>query len=258
MGLIIKSFILSFSVFGRMILPVFAITVVSTIVWSLLNAITGGYATYLSGSITATFVSLFGIRVALSHLGEYSRTEYEGLILYSVLYGVFLFIAMGVALTLVDIAAILYADWKLGEAISFRNIANAKQSLQLAFAIHAFSAKAIAALVVFTAVQVAMAVPLAGAARAAGHGSMSAGFFNGFGHSFMPLFFIFAVSFFLQFFFDLFTFLFATLPIFLSVISIVFHQTLPDFDPEILFCERWPVVASFLGLGSFSSGACDE
>lgn len=234
MGIIIKSFILSFGVFGRMILPSLAIIAVSSIVWSLLNAISAGYANYLSGPITTTFFTLFGIRVALSLMGDHRRTVYETLILYSVLYGVLLLIAKGAALMLSDIAAVVYADWKLGEAISLRNFANAEESLQFAFGFHALGAKAIVSLAMYTAVHVVMAVPLASAARSAGQGAVSESFFNGFGRSFIPLFCIFAVSFFFQFFFGLFTSLFAVLPLILSFVSIVFFQTVPHLDVDIL------------------------
>lgn len=244
MGLVIKSFTLSFGVFGRMILPILAITVVSSIVWSLLNLISGGYANYLSGPITAAFISLFGIRAALSLMGDNRRTEYESLILYSVLYGVFLLIAKGAALMLSDLAAVVYADWKLGDALSFRNFVNAEESLQFSFAFYALSAKAVVSLVIYTAVHVVMAVPLANAARAAGSGAMSAGFFKGAGRSFIPLFCIFFVPFFLQFFFGLFTFLFAIIPLFLSVISIVFFQEIPDIELDMLL----PGIAASAGL----------
>lgn len=227
-----------------MILPILAIMVVSSIVWSLLNLVSGGYASYLSGPITAAFISLFGIRVALSLMGDNRRTEYEILILYSVQYGIFLFIAKGGALMLSDFAAVLYADWKLGDAISLRNFVNAEETLQFAFAVYALSAKAIVSLVMYTSVFVVMAVPLANAARAAGGGAMRAGFFNGAGRSFIPLFCIFAVSYFLQFFFGMFTFLFAIIPLFLSVISIVIYQTIPDVDLDILL----PGVAASAGL----------
>lgn len=167
MGLIIKSFTLSFGVFGRMMLPILAIMVISTIVWSLLGLVSGGYASYLSGPITAAFISLFGIRAALSLIGDNRRTDYQTLILYSVLYGIFLFVAKGGALMLSDFAAVLYADWKFDGAISLRNFANAEKSLQFAFAFHALSAKTVVSLVMYTAVYVVMAVPLANAARAA-------------------------------------------------------------------------------------------
>ncbi|WP_171176835.1 hypothetical protein [Ruegeria sp. HKCCD8929] len=234
MGLIVKSFTLSFGVFGRMILPILAIMVVSSILWGLLNLVSGGYLSFLSGPITATFIGLFGIRTALALMGDNRRTEYEILILYSVLYGVFLLIAKGGALLLSDIAAVAYADWRLGDAVSFRNFLNAEKSLQLAFGFYALSAKAVVSLVMYTSVCVVMAVPLASAARAAGRGTTSAGFFAGAGRSFIPLFCIFAVSFFLQFFFELFTSLFAMIPLLLSVISVVFSQTIPDFDLDAL------------------------
>lgn len=234
MGLIIKSFILSFGVAGRMILPAIAISIAAGVVWSLLNLISGGYADYVSGPITTTFVSLFGIRMALSLLGDSRPTQYEFLALYAVLYGLFLLVAKGAALMLADVAAVLYSDWKLGDAISLRSFADAERSLQFAFAFHALSAKAVSSLVLYSAVSVAMAVPLASAARAAGRGAANRGFFNGFGQAFLPLFLVFSVSFFLQFFFNLFALFFGLVPIVLSLVSIVFFQTMPEVDADVV------------------------
>ncbi len=234
MRLILDSFFLSFGVFSRMIFPVLAIVILSSVVWGLLNLISGGYAGFISGTVTATFISLFGIRVALSLLGDNHRTAYETLVLYSVLYGLFLLIAKGAVLMLSDVVAVAYAEWKFDGGITIRNFVNAERSLQVAFSLHAMSAKAIVSMVFYTTVFVVMAVPLASAARGVGHGTMSVGFFNGVARSFIPLFLIFSVSFFLQFFFDLFTFLFAIVPLFLSIFSIVIFQSVPDIDLDVL------------------------
>ncbi len=109
-----------------MILPIFAIVIASSIVWGLLSFITAGYADYVSGPIPAPFISLFGIRVALSLLGDPRRTGYDSLALYSVLYGVFILIAKGGVLLLSDVVAVIYADWSLGDAISLRNFKSAE------------------------------------------------------------------------------------------------------------------------------------
>jgi hypothetical protein len=259
MELITKSFLLSFGVLGRMFLPIIAIVIASSIVWGLLSYITAGYAGYVSGPITATFISLFGIRVALSLMGDHRRTGYDSLALYAVLYGVFMLIAKGGVLLLSNVAAVIYADWSLGDAISLRTFKNAEESLQFLFAFQALSAKAIVSLLAYTAVYVVMAVPLANAARAASQGATSVGFFNGFGRSFVPLFCIFGVVFFLQFFFGLFTFFLAIVPLFLSVISLVVFQTVPNIDLDtvlngvaasagLLWLNSWVWAASAVAL----------
>lgn len=268
MSIILKSFILSFGVFGRMVLPALAISIAAGVVWSVLNVISGGYADYVSGPITATFMSLFGIRVALSLMGERDATDYRMLVLSSVLYGVFLLIVKGAALVLIDAAALLYSGAKLGGAISFRDFANAEGSLQFAFAVHAMSAKAFLSLLLYSAISVVMAVPLASAARAAGSRASSAGFFAGAGRAFVPLFCIFTVAFFLQFFFNIFALIFGFLPVFLGVVSIVMTQTLPDFDPALilkgiaasvglLWLHSWVWAASAVALTQ-SEGAVDR
>ncbi|WP_147435936.1 hypothetical protein [Litoreibacter meonggei] len=225
----------------------------------MLSFATAGYADYLSGPITATFISLFGIRTALSLMGDHRRTGYDILALYSVLYGVFILVAKGGVLLLSNIVAVVYADWSLGDAISLRSFKSAEESLQFLFAFQAFSAKAIVSLVMYTIVYVVMAVPLANAARAAGQGATSVGFFSGFGRSFVPLFCIFAVVFFLQFFFNMFTFFLAIVPLFLSVISIVLFQTVPNIDLDtilrgiaasagLLWLHSWVWTASAVAL----------
>ncbi|MEO9517342.1 MAG: hypothetical protein ABJH45_06225 [Paracoccaceae bacterium] len=232
MDIFIRTFTLSFSVFGRMILPVLGISIASFIITNLLNLVTAGLAGYLSGPVTATFISLFGIRVALSVLGHHGRPMYDMMILFSVLYGVFFIIAKGVLLLLPEVVAVLIADGKLGDVISIQNFLQADSSLQFAF--YVLSIKTIVSFVLYTSIYVAMAVPMANAARSASQGSASAGFFTGFGRSFLPLFCIFAVPFLLQFLFGFLASLYVLLPLVLSVISIVFSQTLPDFDLDII------------------------
>lgn len=234
MNIIIKSFTLSFGVAGRMILPVLAVFVASSVIFGLMNGISGGLVSYISGPITATCITLLGIRAALSLIGDHDQIGYEVLSLYSVIYGIFMLVATGAAVAFSDLTALVYADWQLGQGFALDSLLNAEKSLQFAFAYHALSAKAVVGLVVYTAVYAVMAVPLASAARATGRGAMSAGFFNGFGRSFIPLFIIFAISFFLQFFFNFLTALYAVFPLLLSVVSLVLTQSLPDFELNII------------------------
>ena len=230
MSIIFKSFIFSFGVAGRMILPILAVFVASSLLFGLLNGISGGLVSYVSGPITATCITLLGIRAAFSLMGDSDKIEYETLSLYSVMYGLFLLVATGVAVALSDFAAFVYADWQLGHGITLDSLLNAEKSLQFSFAYHALSAKAVVGLLGYTAIYAAMAVPLASAARASGRGAMSERFFNGFGRSFIPLFCIFAISFFFQFFFNLFAALLGVIPLLLSVVSLVLTQSLPDFE----------------------------
>lgn len=224
----------SFGVAVHMILPIIAVFVASSLIFGLLDGLSGGLAGYVSGPITATCITLLGIRAALSLMGETDKIGYETLLLYAVIYGLFLLVATGAAVALSDLAAFAYADWQLGYGIALDTLLNAEKALQFSFAYHALSAKAVVGLLGYTAVFAAMAVPLASAARATGQSAMSASFFNGFGHCFIPLFCIFAVCFFLQFFFNFLASLFAVIPLLLSVVSLVLTQSLPDFELGIV------------------------
>ncbi len=217
-----------------MILPVLAVFVASSVVFGLLNLISGGLASYVSGPITVTFITLLGIRAALAMMGDHDQVGYDVLSLYSVMYGLFLLVATGVVVALSDFAGLVYANWQLGQEFTLDSLVDAEKSLQLVFLYHGLSAKAVVGLLGYTAVYVVMAVPLASAARATGRKAMSTPFFNGIGYSFIPLFLIFAVSFFLQFFFDILAKLFAVFPLVLSVLTVVFTQTIPDFNLDVI------------------------
>ena len=234
MFLILNSLILSFSVAARMIIPVILISAASVIVWFFLSFLTFGFANYVSEPITAAFVSLFGIRVALALKGDTRQTDLRTLALNAVLYGVFFVVVVGGMAIIANVVAVLFALWQLGQPISLSALAEAAEPVQVSFAFLAVGSKMILAYILLAVIYTVMAVPMASAARGAGSGAPGRGFFNGFGRSFIPLFCVFFVSIFLQFFFGLFTALFAIFPIVLSVVSLVLTQSLPDFDPELI------------------------
>ncbi|MTI01232.1 hypothetical protein [Roseibium sp. RKSG952] len=196
------------------------------------------------------FISLFGIRVALAVKGDLRHTDFKILALNSFMYGVFFFVVVGGLVLLANAIAVLVAMWQVGVPISLDAFKNTPQSTQVAFALIAVSIKIAVVVVVLTVTYAIMAVPLANAAREAGHRTPSNGFFYGLGRSFLPLFCIFFVSFFLQFYFELLTLLFAVLPLVVSIISIVTGQALPDFDLDIIL-QGIAALAGLLWLNSW-------
>ncbi|WP_120634680.1 hypothetical protein [Ruegeria sp. EL01] len=214
MMIILNSIPLSFGVFVRMIFPVILISVASMVVWAILNIVTLGMASYISGPVTAVFISLFGIRAALAIKGDLRRTDLTILALNSLLYGVFFIAVIGGLAVFANVVAVLFALWTLGEPISLSALSEAAKPIQISFAFLAVGSKIVLAYILLAVVYTVMAVPMASAARGAGQGALSRGFFNGFGRSFLPLFCVFFVSIFLQFFFDVFTALFAISPSF--------------------------------------------
>lgn len=263
MGLIIKSFIMSFGLTGRMILPSIGIFIVSMLVSGVLSTFTGGLAGILSVPVTSAFFALFGIRVALSMKGNHSRTEYKILTLYAFLYGIGFLIATGLIALLTAGTALLYASWQTGTGFSVTDYLRTSSPMQPDFAFHTVSAEMVVTLLLAAAVNALMAVPVASAARAAGSGAMSAGFFQGFGRSFVPMFCIFALVSVLQYFFGIFTLLFALAPIMMSVVTFVFSGSLPDIDLWVvlsgiaasvgyLWMNCWTYAAAALALGENS------
>ena len=235
MDVIIKTFTLSSSVTFRMIRPILGILIASIIISALLNIVTAGYANYVIGPITAAFISLFGIRTALSILGDNRPPMYEMMILYAVMYGLFFIIAKGVVLQLPGVIYALYENWNLNGVISIWSFLEADRLLHRGLSLRHFREEAILLFVLFTSIYVVMAVPMANAARAAGQGSPSTSFFNGFGRSFIPLFCIFSITFVLQFFFGFLASLYALVPIVLSIVSFVISFTIPipDLDTVV-------------------------
>lgn len=217
-----------------MILPVLAVFIVTTVVWGLLSSVTGGYLAHVSGPITATLISLIGIRAALTLLGEGDRISYDILILNAVLLSIFMLVAKATAMILVDVVALTFAGWQTGTGLQFLRLANAEQEITRDFAVNAIGVKAILGLAMVSMVSALMAVPIASQARAAGAGTHSSHLFHGFGASFFPLFCVVAVSFFLQFFFSMLTTLHAVIPLVLSIFSLVFSQAIPNVDLELV------------------------
>ena len=263
MGLIFKSFIMSFGLTGRMILPSIGIVIVSALLTGVLNSFTGGFASVLSEPVTSAFITLFGIRVALTMMGNTSRTEYKILMLYAFLYGVAFFIASAVILIVSVGFAMLYASWQTGSGMTLYDVRNAMRSVEPNFAAFAISAKMLVFLTLTASVNALMAIPVANAARAAGSGAMGAGFFKGFGRSFIPLFSVFWIVMFLQFFFGILAFFFALAPLFMLTFTFLFTQSLPDIDLwfvvtglaaglGLLFLNCWTYAAAAVALGENS------
>jgi len=266
MTLIFTSLAMSLSVAMRMIVPILVIIIASPVIWALVSIPTAGYSGYLSPSVTATLISLYGIRMAFAVRGDIRGTDFKILILYAVIYGTFFFVVLGFLVVLANFAGVLFATWQTGTAMSLSAIKDTALSTPLAFTIFAVSGKLIVAFVALTLSYVLMAVPLASAAQAAGSGAPSKGFFYGVGQSFLPLLCIFSVAFFAQIFLEMFTFFFALIPLVLSVFSLVMTQSLPDFDAELilkglasgiglLWLNAWVWSASALALLKYDGGS---
>lgn len=262
MILILRSFLLSFSVCIRMIVPFFVIGIASMIVWTVVNILTLGLASLVSGPITATFISLFGIRVALAIKGDMRRYELSVLILNAARYGLFIFVLNSILIWVSNLATALFASWQVGEGLSFWTVKEATESAQIAFTFLWLGSNAIVVTVVLAATSAAMAVPLASGAREASHRAPSARFFYGVWQSFLPLLCVFLVTSFVQIYFQLFSFLYTTVPIFMSVVTLIVAQTLPDFELDfilkgvaatagLVWLNAWAWSASALALLKF-------
>lgn len=234
MMLILNSLVLSVGVTLRMIVPVLVIGLGSIIVWTVLGIFTFGFAGLISEPITTAFFTLFGIRAALELKGEKRHTDYRAMALYSVMYGLFFAVALTVISLIVNLAAIAFGLWQVGEPFSWAAIEEATKATKVAFAFIAVGSKLILMCIVLAAFYAAMAVPMASAAQSAGKRAPSHAFFNGFGRSFVPLFCVFFISTFLQLYFGFFAALYASIPILTSVVSIFTTQSLPNFDIEII------------------------
>lgn len=150
------------------------------------------------------------------------------------MYGLFFAAALWCLTFIVNLSAILFAIWQVGEPFSWSALQNAAESTQVAFALIAVGSKLIILFLVLAAFYAVMAVPMASAAQSAGLRAPSHTFFSGFGRSFIPLFCVFFISIFLQIYFGILTAVYALLPTILSIFSILTVQTLPDFDLEII------------------------
>ncbi|MEL6519824.1 MAG: hypothetical protein AAFQ66_02610 [Pseudomonadota bacterium] len=242
-----------------MIGPVIAITILSIIISLVLNLLTFGLASLILEPAIPIFFTLFGIRVALSAMGEHTRPSYGILALYSVIYGLIMVFAKGTVLTISGLVGVAYGEWQMEDAISIRTFAEAADPLQTAFVLHTLSATTILSFVLYCVVHAVIAVPMAGAARSAGHNANSSSFMDGFGRAFVPLFCIFAVVFFLQFFFEFFALLFAIFPLLIEVLSFLITLSVPDIDlivvlkglaaaAGLLWFNSWMWAASALAL----------
>ncbi len=162
---------------------------------------------------------------------------------------------LGALSIVVRVASAVFSLWKLDLPISLTAVNDAADSVQTSFVLLTFGSTAIVLYIIYAAVSAAMAVPMASAAQEAGYGAPSRGFFFGFGRSFIPLFCVFFFSILLQFYFGLLTALFALLPIFISVISIILTQSLPDFDLDLIL-KGIAASAALLWLNSWIWSVC--
>jgi len=217
-----------------MIVPAIVISIISIIVWGLISIPTAGYSNYVSQQITTTFITLYGIRMALELKGDRRRTDLGILILKSVLYGGFIFALISALIWLVSLVTAVYAAWQLGDHLSLLTIKDATRDAVFAFTFLWLGSKIAVSIVVLAIVNAVMAVPLANAARTSGQGVSDNGFFFGIGRRFIPLFLIFFLSFFPQLYFQFFGFVYAIAPLFFSIFSFVFFQSIPEFDPEVI------------------------
>ncbi|MBO9411746.1 MULTISPECIES: hypothetical protein [unclassified Ruegeria] len=234
MTLILRSLLLSVPLSLRMIFPVLIVFVLCVPVWFGLGIVTLGLSQYISEGITTAFISMIGIRAALALTGDRHRTDFKNLIAFAILYGLFFIAVLAVMNVITSYAAVGFSLWKIGEPLSLSALQSFTEDELFAFGIYTLLGKVVVSTITVSVVYALMAVPLANAARAAGHGLSSPGFFNGFGRSFIPLFCVFFLSIFPIFYFELLSFLYALLPLILSVVSFIFTQTLPEFELEFI------------------------
>jgi len=202
--LIFQPFILSIGVAARMIMPLFVIAIASMLVWTILGVLSLGLTNYISTPVTMTFISLYGMRIALEQSGERTLVDIRLLATYSVVFGILLEVIEFIALYVVGTIAVLAAQWQTGFSLADVKLQSAEESIILAFSLSTISFYAIFGLLTFVAIQVVFAVPMAAAAQSAGHGSKGNDFLEGFGSSFFALFPVYLLSFFVQFFFGLY------------------------------------------------------
>ena len=264
MTLIIDSLLLSFGVCLRMILPTILISMASIVVWFILGLVTLGLANHVSGPVTTVFISLFGMRVALAMKGDLRRTDFKTLALYSIIFGVLFTVALATMAVVASIVSLMFTLWQLGEPMSLSALTEAAENAPLGFAFLTLGSDLILIYALIAAGYTTVAIPMASAARAAGQGAPSRGFFFGFGRNFLPLLCVFVLAVLLQFFFDLFTVIYAELPLVLSVVSLIITGELPDFDlvfilkglaagAALLWINAWMWSASALALLQFDN-----
>ena len=205
MFLILKSIPLSLFVALRMIIPLIAIFVVSTIISTILAVLTFGLSAFITGPATLAFIALFGMHVALDQKRQAGLLDLREMINHSVVFGVTLSLFKLIGIGAVLALSVLVAQQNLGLELSFKNLIPANENPETAFTINVLSFLGLFSLIVLAAIEALFAVPMAAAAHSAGHKFKRKSFEQGFRKSFLPLFVIAAISLFLQFFFQIFS-----------------------------------------------------
>lgn len=236
MSLIVKSFLMSFAVTLRMVLPALGIFLVAFVISVIASVVTMGLSSYVSAPIFAGLFTLVGMRAALSLSGALPKADLKFLVTYGAAYGILLGIAKKAAVIAATVIAILLTEWTLPDLGSIRWLENAEHSVQRAFSRNSFSLTAMFTLVFISAIPAALAVPMAAIARSLSKGAAGRTFFDGLGQSFLPLFAIFFVTYFLLFYFEFFRVFFLLLP--LSVTMAITDIVSLDFA-----AVRWDTLA---------------
>ena len=255
MLIILRSFLMSFGVALRVIVPAIGIFVATAVLASLFNPISGGLAGVVSGPISTVFLGLVGVRIALAHLGDRSAADHQFIFLQAVVFALIFYFAKGIAIVASQLIALAFAGWQTGVGFSVAGIVSADQSLQTLFLLNTFAINTVVGWLLYAAVFAVLAIPFANAARSSGRGDRGHGTFFGFGRQFVPVFVVYAVSVFLQFFLGLYHFVVAIVPLVIGLILVVSNQVVPNVEWEIILRG---VAASFglLWLQAWTWSAC--
>ncbi len=186
-----------------MIIPLFLIFIASTVISLVLSILTLGFSSFITTPATITFITLYGINVALEKLGKGDAIDLRVLITYSVAFGLLLTFLKFIGLHAVQYLALFATQQHLGLGFSRGDLQSVDEAVQFAFAFAGISYIAIFSLIVLSVVHALLAVPMAAAAHSSGQNATSVKFLEGIGTSFIPLFLVVAASLFLQFFFEL-------------------------------------------------------
>lgn len=192
----------------------------------------GDLTQLISPAVTGMFITLFGIRSALSLLGERNRTDFQFLTLYALAFSAILFVAQTAATFVAYGMTVVFIEWQFGSIQELVDLLMSENPLALLYGLQTLGIGTIAVLFAQAAILALFAVPIANAARSAGATVHSGGLFYGFGSSFAPLFLIGAVILILNFFFSLGYLIFALMPFVMSIISLVVFQTAPNIELE--------------------------
>jgi len=203
-----------------MLVPLIGIFLASAVIWPILSVLTVGLSDYVSEAATAAFITLIGIRTALSLKGDHRNTDFKSVALYSVSYGVLLSIAKSVMILAAFAVILLIADTSFINLSAFmRNPESAEEIVQRSFDQVGLPWNMLILTPFLVATPVLFAVPMAAIAQSSGHGAHSEGLFWGIGKCFVPLFIIFTISYALQFFFGLLSFIYLMLPALIVALS---------------------------------------